>query len=59
MIVNGDDLRRFHPEYDHTMEHNPLAMPEVTAQASGAWIGTSNQWLRDNGITAVVETTLR
>mgnify|MGYP000848681736 FL=1 len=59
VIVNGDDLRRFHPDYDHTMEHNPLSMPEVTAQASGAWIGMSNQWLRDNRITAVVETTLR
>jgi zeta toxin family protein len=59
VIVNGDDLRPFHPDYDQVMDADPLSMPEVTAQAAGTWVGMSNQWLRDNKISAVVETTLR
>ena len=59
VIVNGDDLRTFHPDYPRLMATDPLSMPEATAQASGQWIGMSNQWLRDNKISAVVETTLR
>lgn len=59
VIVNGDELRQFHPDYPRLMATDPLSMPEVTAQAAGSWVGMSNQWLRDNGISAVVETTLR
>ena len=59
VIVNGDDLRTFHPDYPRLMATDPLSMPEVTAPAAGSWVGMSNQWLRDNRISAVVETTLR
>ena len=34
--VIGDDLRAFHPDYDALMRTDPLTMPHVTAQASGA-----------------------
>ena len=59
VIVNGDNLRKFHPDYSRLMATDPLSMPEATAHAAGTWVGMSNQWLRDNKISAVVETTLR
>lgn len=59
VIVNGDELRQFHPDYPRLMATDPLSMPEATAQAAGSWVGMSNQWLRDNRVSAVVETTLR
>ncbi len=59
-MVNGDDLRRFHPEYEQTMNLDPFRMPEVTAAAAGAWVGMSTEYLRGVGVSAiVVETTLR
>ncbi len=57
--VNGDDLRTFHPEYKRLMLEDPLRMPEVTASASGPWVGMSNEYLRSEKISAIVETTLR
>ena len=59
VIVNGDELRTFHPAYPQLMATEPLSMPEVTAQAAGQWVGMSTQWLRDQHISAVVETTFR
>ncbi|WP_435298968.1 zeta toxin family protein [Timonella sp. A28] len=57
--VNGDNLRRFHPDYARLMREDPLRMPEVTASASGPWVGMSNEYLRNQKISAIVETTLR
>ena len=59
VVVNGDDLRRFHPEYEQTMNVDPFRMPEVTAAAAGAWVGMSTEYLRGVGASAIVETTLR
>lgn len=59
VIINGDNLRRFHPAYEYTMATNPLAMPEVTAQAIGEWVVMGSRWLREQRISAVVESTLR
>lgn len=59
VVVNGDDLRRFHPAYEQTMNHDPFRMPEVTAAAAGAWVGMSTEYLRATGTSAIVETTLR
>ncbi|MFK4761711.1 zeta toxin family protein [Microbacterium sp. ZW T5_45] len=58
-IVNGDELRRFHPEYLRLMREEPLRMPEVTGPASGPWVGMANEHLRRQQASAVVETTLR
>lgn len=59
VVVNGDDLRRFHPAYEQTMNRDPFRMPEVTAAAAGAWVGMSTEYLRATGTSAIVETTLR
>lgn len=59
VAVNGDELRVFHPAYERLMLTDPLRMPEVTAPASGPWVGMSNDYLRQRGVSAVVETTLR
>lgn len=37
--VEGDDFRRFHPEYRRVLDQDPLSMPEVTAPAAGWWTG--------------------
>ena len=31
-------VRAFHPDYRALMRTDPLAMPNVTARASGAWV---------------------
>lgn len=59
VVVNGDDLRLFHPDYEGLMESDPLRMPEVTGSASGPWVGMSTRYLRLRQISAIVETTLR
>ncbi|MFD1101584.1 zeta toxin family protein, partial [Schaalia naturae] len=59
VIINGDELRRFHPDYARLMREEPLRMPEVTSPASGAWVGMATAYLRGQRISAVVETTLR
>lgn len=57
--VNGDNLRRFHPNYDWLMSEDPLRMHVITGQATGPWVAMSNEYLRQNQISAVTETTLR
>ncbi|MDR1449054.1 MAG: zeta toxin family protein [Propionibacteriaceae bacterium] len=59
VVVNGDELRQFHPDYERLMREDPLRMPEATGPASGAWVGMATACLRSQGISAVVETTLR
>ncbi|MDO5645925.1 MAG: zeta toxin family protein [Dermabacter sp.] len=59
VAVIGDDLRQFHPDYVQLMQDDPLAMPEMTAQASGRWIGMSADYLREQRADVLIETTLR
>lgn len=59
VVVNGDDLRQFHPSYARLMRDDPLSMPEVTGPAAGPWVGMSNEYLRGERTSAIVETTLR
>ena len=57
--VVGDDFRRHHPEYNSAMDTDPLRMPEVTAQAAGAWVEMSLEYLRESQRSVILETTLR
>lgn len=57
--VVGDDLRLFHPLYRDVMATDPLSMPEVTAQAANAWVHMSLDYLRGQGRSVLLETTLR
>lgn len=57
--VMGDDLRVFHPDYVSVMREDPLRMPEVTAQAAGAWARMSSDYLRERQASVVFETTFR
>lgn len=57
--VVGDDLRAYHPLYRQMMTTDPLRMPEVTAQAAGAWVGMSLDYLQAQGRSILLETTLR
>lgn len=55
--VNGDDLRVYHPDYATMMDADPLRMPELTKEASGAWVRMSLDYLRSHKTSAIVETT--
>ncbi len=57
--VVGDDFRQYHPRYESIMKTNPVAMPEATAQASGAWVRMSLDYLRSIRSSVLLETTLR
>ncbi|GEC76766.1 hypothetical protein GCM10010213_29550 [Microbacterium maritypicum] len=57
--VIGDDFRAFHPDYRALMRTEPLAMPHVTAQASGAWVGMAADYLRAERRSVILETTMR
>ncbi|MBP2436937.1 zeta toxin family protein [Microbacterium amylolyticum] len=57
--VIGDDLRPYHPDFRALMRSNPLAMPAVTQQASGAWVGMSAAHLREQRQSVLLETTMR
>ncbi|WP_271986527.1 zeta toxin family protein [Pseudoclavibacter terrae] len=59
VAVVGDDLRQFHPDYARLMRDDPLRMPEVTAQAAGAWARMSSDYLRERQASVVFETTFR
>lgn len=41
LTPEGDALRVWHPDYDRAVRDEPLLMPEVTKQASGAWLKSS------------------
>lgn len=59
VIIDGGDLRKYHPDYDRLMREDPLRMPDVTAEASGQWVGMTAEYLRLRGAAAVLETTMR
>lgn len=59
VIIDGDDLLKYHPDYDRLMREDPLRMPDVTAEASGQWVGMTAEYLRLRGAAAVLETTMR
>jgi hypothetical protein len=57
--LTGDKLRQFHPAYEHLMEHDPVAMPNATAQASAAWVRMSIDHARANRYGLLLEGTFR
>ena len=59
VMVDGDALRSYHPDYRRLMREDPLRMPAETAQASGRWVGMSIDYLRGQRRSALIETTLR
>lgn len=57
--VIGDDLRKFHPDYDRLMDTDPAAMPAATSQASGQWVQRGLAWAREESRSVAWEATLR
>lgn len=57
--IIGDDLRFFHPEYTRLVKEDPIRMPDLTAEASGAWIRASLDHARDHRYGVLVESTFR
>lgn len=57
--IIGDDLRPFHPGYRLMQRSEPLRMPEVTAQASGAWVRRAIEYAVRERVSVLVEGTFR
>ena len=57
--VVGDELRAFHPAYTELLELHPTAMPDGTAQASGAWVRRACGFAARNRRSILVEGTFR
>lgn len=57
--IIGDDLRSFHPAYRQLLTEHPSAMPDATAQASGAWVERSAAFAADHRISTLIEGTFR
>lgn len=57
--IVGDDLRAFHPNYEDLVTHDPLRMPELTAQASARWIALCVAYANDQRISSLIEGTWR
>lgn len=57
--VIGDDYREFHPGYEQVMRDDPLAMPHLTGEASGPWVGMSVEYCRAQGYSLLIEGTWR
>lgn len=57
--IIGDDLRAYHPDYDHLIAHDPLLMPERTAPASGYWISRAVAYANEHQFSSLIEGTWR
>ncbi|MDQ1245805.1 MAG: hypothetical protein QG597_172 [Actinomycetota bacterium] len=57
--IIGDDLRQFHPDFDHLMATDPLRMPDVTAPAMARWTTMCAEYANDHGYSVLVESTWR
>lgn len=57
--IVGDDLRLFHPDYQRFLDTDPAHMPDITAQASGAWVRMSIEYARQQGLDVIIEGTFR
>lgn len=57
--LDGDALRKSHPAYAELMRTDPVAMPNATAQASGAWVGMSIDHAREHRYSLMLEGTFR
>ncbi|OII60605.1 hypothetical protein BJP40_00535 [Streptomyces sp. CC53] len=57
--LTGDELRAFHPRYQKLLDGHPLLFPNVTAQASEAWMRMSIEHARDHGYSLILEGVFR
>lgn len=59
IIIDGDDLRPFHPQYDLIKRREPLRLTACTGPDSARWIQKCIAAAIDNQISVAVETTMR
>lgn len=57
--IIGDDYRSAHPDYLHTLNTDPLRMPDVTAAAAGKWVELAIDHALNQRYGVVVEGTWR
>ncbi|RYN12766.1 Zeta toxin family protein [Bifidobacterium animalis subsp. animalis] len=57
--IIGDDYRQYHPDYRRLVKDDPLAMPDVTAYASGRWTGMVVAWADAHQVSCIIEGTWR
>lgn len=59
VVINGDDLRAFHPDYAQMQRTDPLNAARYTDQDSGRWVGKLIAAAKDRKVNLVIESTMR
>lgn len=59
VVLGVDNYRQFHPDYRRVIDEDPLRMPDVTAEAAGAWIQMCVDHAREQGYSILIEGTWR
>ena len=59
VVIIGDDLRAFHPEYDRLMSQDDSTAAFFTDRDTGAWIEMAIAFAIQNRMNMVVEGTMR
>ncbi|RNI20743.1 zeta toxin family protein [Flexivirga caeni] len=59
IVLEGDDYRRFHPDYKQLVRDDPLRMPEVTQSVSGPMVAAAVDHAQRERISVVLEGTFR
>lgn len=58
-IINGDELRPFHPDYARLVKQDRSTAADKTGPDVGAWVERGIREAAANGFNAVIETTMR
>lgn len=59
IVINGDDYRKFHPNYDRISQYDTQNMPSMTQSFCNAVVERLIKDLSDRGYNMVIESTLR
>lgn len=57
--VTGDDLRRYHPDYDRLAREQPFGMPNSTAPVSGGLVRLAIEYAHEHRYSLLLEGTFR
>ena len=59
VVINGDDLRPFHPAYERLQETDPLNAARYTDHDSGRWVEKLIAAAQERRVNLVIESTMR
>jgi UDP-N-acetylglucosamine kinase len=59
VVIDGDDLRAFHPQFDVIKREEPLSLTACTSRDSGRWIQKCILSAIQERVSVAIETTMR